>query len=232
MMPRLSWGDLSCVYSHRSHPCRKKLVKKIREVRFLRKSQPGNRQKRTKARCAELLEYGRFTRVEGDPMQMLRILFCRSDDDASSSSSRRLHPGKTDVSSSDIAERGLKASDFPRWKKLKPDIYFYEGLHSPDPDGHIINTGSLIVITTDGVAVLDGQGDVAQTQAPVETIRKLTPQPIKYVIVGSEHGDHTGAIRRSRQRFRTCSPSPLQLRKRLWRTNRIRQPKPFWTNAC
>jgi len=99
---------------------------------------------------------------------------------------------KTNSSSADIAARGLKVSDFPRTRKLKPDVYFYEGLHSPDPDGHIINTGSLIVVTTDGVAVLDGQGDVAQTQAMVATIKTLTQQPIKYVIVGSEHGDHTG----------------------------------------
>lgn len=98
---------------------------------------------------------------------------------------------RADISSADIADHGLKSGDFPRWKKLKPDIYFYEGLHAPDPDGHIINTGSLIVITTDGVAVLDGQGDVAQAKAMVDTIRKLTPQPIKYVIVCSDHGDHT-----------------------------------------
>jgi hypothetical protein len=91
---------------------------------------------------------------------------------------------KTNVSSADIAERGLKVSDFPRWKELKPDIYFYEGLHSPDPDGHIVNTGSLIVVTTGGVAVLDGQGDVAQTQTMVDTtgtFRRMaswmTPQP-------------------------------------------------------
>jgi glyoxylase-like metal-dependent hydrolase (beta-lactamase superfamily II) len=98
---------------------------------------------------------------------------------------------RADISSADIADHGLKVTDFPRWKTLQPDIYFYEGLHAPDPGGHIINTGSLIVVTTDGVAVLDGQGDVAQAKAMVDTIRKLTPQPIKYVIVCSDHGDHT-----------------------------------------
>lgn len=98
----------------------------------------------------------------------------------------------TRVSSADIAARGLKVTDFPRWKKLKPDIYFFEGLHSPDPDGHIINTGSLIVITTDGVVVVDGQGDISQTQAMLDAIKKVTPQPVRYVIIGSEHGDHTG----------------------------------------
>jgi cyclase len=125
-------------------------------------------------------------------MQMLRILFAAAMTIPLAVPAVGYAQEKTNVSSADIAERGLRVSDFPRWKALKPDIYFYEGLHSPDPDGHIVNTGSLIVVTTDGVAVLDGQGDVAQAQAMVDTIRKLTPQPIKYVIVGSDHGDHTG----------------------------------------
>jgi len=136
-------------------------------------------------------------------MQMLRILFAAALTMPMAVPAVGYSQEKTNVSSADIAERGLKVSDFPRWKKLKPDIYFYEGLHSPDPDGHIINTGSLIVITTDGVAVLDGQGDVAQTQALVDTIRKLTPQPIKYVIVGSDHGDHTGG----NTAFKTAFPN-------------------------
>ena len=125
-------------------------------------------------------------------MQKLRVLFVAAMALSMAVSAVSASAEKTNVSSADIADRGLKVSDFPRWKKLKPDIYFYEGLHSPDPDGHIINTGSLIVITTDGVAVLDGQGDVAQTQAMVDTIKTLTPQPIKYVVIASEHGDHTG----------------------------------------
>jgi cyclase len=129
---------------------------------------------------------------QGDFMQKLSVLFAAAMALSLAVPAVGQSAEKTNVSSADIADRGLNVSDFPRWKKLKPDIYFYEGLHSPDPDGHIINTGSLIVVTTDGVAVLDGQGDVAQTQAMVDTIKALTPQPIKYVIVSSEHGDHTG----------------------------------------
>jgi glyoxylase-like metal-dependent hydrolase (beta-lactamase superfamily II) len=125
-------------------------------------------------------------------MQMRRVLFAAAMTMSMAVPVVGYCQEKTNVSSADIADRGLKVSDFPRSKKLEPDIYFYEGLHSPDPDGHIINTGSLIVITIDGVAVLDGQGDVAQTQAMVDTIRKLTPQPIKYVVICSDHGDHTG----------------------------------------
>ena len=99
---------------------------------------------------------------------------------------------KTSVSNADIAVRGLKVSDFPRWKKLAPDVYSYEGTHSPDADGHVINTVSLIVITSDGVLVADGQGDMAQGQAMIDNIKKLTPQPVKYMVIASDHGDHTG----------------------------------------
>ena len=51
---------------------------------------------------------------------------------------------KTNVSNADLAIRGLKVSDFPRWKKLATDVYSYEGTHSPDADGRVINTVSLM----------------------------------------------------------------------------------------
>src|SRR6185295_18611335 len=37
----------------------------------------------------------------------------------------------------------------------------------------------------------DGQGSVAETKGLVDAIRTITPQPIKYVVVCSDHGDHT-----------------------------------------
>ncbi|MHB1207163.1 MAG: MBL fold metallo-hydrolase [Rhodospirillaceae bacterium] len=98
----------------------------------------------------------------------------------------------TKVSNGDIALRGLKVSDFPRWKMLAPNVYSYEGTHAPDAEGHVINTVSLIVITSDGVLVADGQGDPAQGQAMVNNIKKLTAQPVKYMIVASDHIDHVG----------------------------------------
>ncbi len=98
----------------------------------------------------------------------------------------------TSVSNGDIAKRGLKVSDFPRWKQLAPNIYSYEGVHAPDPEGRVINTVSLIVIGSDGVLVADGQGDPAQGQAMVDNIKKLTAQPVKYMIVASDHIDHVG----------------------------------------
>lgn len=89
----------------------------------------------------------------------------------------------------DIAARGLKESDFPRIKKLADNVYVFEALHQSIKT--LLNN-SLIVITSDGVLVADGHGLVETTQALVEAIRGLTPQPIKYVVIASDHGDHTG----------------------------------------
>src|SRR5689334_18873381 len=75
--------------------------------------------------------------------------------------------------SADISKRNLTPKDFPRWQELEANVYAYEGLHSPDKQGAIVNTVSLIVVTGDGVVVVDGQGDVPQTQAMIENIKKL-----------------------------------------------------------
>jgi glyoxylase-like metal-dependent hydrolase (beta-lactamase superfamily II) len=91
----------------------------------------------------------------------------------------------------DPAKRGLTTKDFPRAKQLTPGVYSYEALRAGDP-GTFMTTVSLIVITNDGVLVVDGQGNVDQTRAMVDWIKKTTTQPIRYVVIGSDHGDHTG----------------------------------------
>ncbi|MBX7199999.1 MAG: MBL fold metallo-hydrolase [Rhodospirillaceae bacterium] len=94
----------------------------------------------------------------------------------------------TKVSNAAIEARGLTLADFPRWKAVAPNIYAYEGFHP----SKVMNTVSLIVVTNDGVVLVDAMGDPDQGQKLVENIKKLTPQPVKYLIVGSDHGDHMG----------------------------------------
>jgi glyoxylase-like metal-dependent hydrolase (beta-lactamase superfamily II) len=90
----------------------------------------------------------------------------------------------------DIAKRGLAASDFPRWKQLVPNVYAYEDLLTSA--GVSITTNSLIVVTTDGVVVVDGQDDLVRGRALVDSAKKITSQPIKYVVIASDHIDHVG----------------------------------------
>ena len=92
------------------------------------------------------------------------------------------------VRTAEIARRGLTAQDFPTVRPLVSNVYAYEDVHVAGA----ITTNSLIVLTPDGVVVVDGQGTVPQTERMVAEIRKLSDKPIRYVIVGSVHADHTG----------------------------------------
>ena len=82
----------------------------------------------------------------------------------------------------------LNAADYPQIKKLAENVYVWSDVH---PSG-LYTTNDLIVITTDGVLVADGQRDAATTKKMIDGIAKLTNQPIKFVVIASEHGDHTG----------------------------------------
>jgi glyoxylase-like metal-dependent hydrolase (beta-lactamase superfamily II) len=79
-------------------------------------------------------------------------------------------------------------ANFPQQKKLAQNVYVWSDVH---PSG-LYTTNNLIVITTDGVLVADGQRDVETTRKMIDGIAALTSQPIKVVVIGSEHGDHTG----------------------------------------
>jgi len=82
----------------------------------------------------------------------------------------------------------LNPADFPQLKKLAENVFVWSDVH---PSG-LYTTNDLIVITTDGVLVADGQKDAATTKKMIDGISAITRQPIKVVVMGSEHGDHTG----------------------------------------
>ncbi len=94
------------------------------------------------------------------------------------------------VRTGDVTVRGLTADDFPRVKRLAPNIYGYEELANPIDSSGAFTTNSLIVVTTDGVVVVDGQANETATRKLVETVATITPQPIRYVIIGADHADH------------------------------------------
>ena len=95
------------------------------------------------------------------------------------------------VRTGDFTLRGLKASDFPRVTRLADNVYSFEQI---DPSKRTVTVNNLIVITSGGVLIAESQGTAENVQRLVAAVAKLTPQPIKYVVVGSEHGDHTGGI--------------------------------------
>lgn len=95
---------------------------------------------------------------------------------------QRVNPKRT----ADPAQRGIPLSAFPRLVPLAKNIYGYEEIRQPG-----FTTVSLIVVGTNGVLIADAQGSVAATQTMLDRIKTITPLPVKWYIVGSDHGDHT-----------------------------------------
>jgi cyclase len=93
------------------------------------------------------------------------------------------------VRTADPLLRGFQLSDFPRTVKVAENVYTYEDFHS---GAEKFTTTDMFVVTNDGVLVADAQGSPEATRGLVEAIRKVTSKPIKYVVVCSDHGDHTG----------------------------------------
>jgi cyclase len=92
------------------------------------------------------------------------------------------------VRTADPSKRGLKESDFPRTIKVSENVYTYEDFHS---GAEKFTTTDMFVVTNDGVLLADAQGSAEATKGLADAIRKVTSKPIKYVIVCSDHGDHT-----------------------------------------
>ena len=95
-------------------------------------------------------------------------------------------PARAQVRTAYPEKRGLALSQFPRTIKLADNIYGYEEIRQPG-----FTTVSLFVVGAGGVLIADGQGSPAATQAMLDAIRKVTDKPVRWYIVGSDHGDHT-----------------------------------------
>ena len=95
-------------------------------------------------------------------------------------------PAATQVRTAYPEKRGLKLSEFPRVITLADNVYGYEEIRQPG-----FTTVSLFVVGNDGVLIADGQGSAAATQTMLNHIAKLTNKPVKWYVVGSDHGDHT-----------------------------------------
>src|SRR5262245_61106538 len=82
-----------------------------------------------------------------------------------------------------------RAEELPRLARLSDGVFAYEQV---DPTKRGVTVNNLIVVTSDGVVVTDGQGTVDNTRALLASIATVTPLPVRYVVVGSVHGDHRG----------------------------------------
>ena len=71
----------------------------------------------------------------------------------------------------------------PNIKKIKEGIYVYVGNN--------FNSNCGIVITQEGVVLIDSGHNPTDSRAILDAVKKLTPLPVRFLIDTEPHGDHT-----------------------------------------
>jgi len=71
-------------------------------------------------------------------------------------------------------------------RKVAEDVYAFIGKRN--------DANALVVVTTQGVVLVDTGNSPPETRILQTLIKSVTSQPVRYVIVSQNHGDHTGGI--------------------------------------
>ena len=69
------------------------------------------------------------------------------------------------------------------FKKVADDVYAFIG--------KLNDANALVVVTSQGVVVVDTGNNPPETRILQQFIRSVTQQPVRYVIITQNHGDHT-----------------------------------------
>src|SRR5882724_10947600 len=70
------------------------------------------------------------------------------------------------------------------FKKVAEDVYAFVG--------KLNDANALVVVTTQGVVVVDTGNNPPETRLLQNFIKSITSQPVRYVIITQNHGDHAG----------------------------------------
>jgi cyclase len=88
------------------------------------------------------------------------------------------------VSMSLLTVRTLAAQDLgPNVRKITDGIYVYVGTN--------LNSNCGIVLTQEGVVLIDSGHNPTDSRAILEAVKKLTPLPVHFLIDTEPHNDHT-----------------------------------------
>jgi cyclase len=71
----------------------------------------------------------------------------------------------------------------PQITKIKEGIYVYVGKN--------LNSNAGIVLTQEGVVLIDSGHNPTDSRAILDAVKKLTPLPVRFLINTEPHGDHT-----------------------------------------
>jgi cyclase len=72
----------------------------------------------------------------------------------------------------------------PEFKKVADDVYAFIGKRN--------DANALVVVTNQGVVLVDTGNSPPETRVLANFIKSVTSQPVRYVIISQNHGDHNG----------------------------------------
>ncbi len=73
--------------------------------------------------------------------------------------------------------------DKAEFKKIADDVYAFVGKRN--------DANALVVVTTQGVVLVDTGNNPPETRLLLDFIKSVTNQPVRYVVITQNHGDHT-----------------------------------------
>ncbi len=82
------------------------------------------------------------------------------------------------------AETHAITPDKPEFKKLADGVYAYVG--------KLNDANAMVVVTSQGVVVIDTGNNQPETRNILKNIQSVTKQPVRYVVITQNHGDHIG----------------------------------------
>lgn len=90
-----------------------------------------------------------------------------------------------------VLAQGKPGVDFtPKLVPIVEGVYAYEGPLALPGEEEIVRTNSLVVVTGEGVVVVDGQDSLEEAERMIAAIEDVTDEPIRYLVNASPHGDH------------------------------------------
>jgi cyclase len=79
---------------------------------------------------------------------------------------------------------GAITGEKPEFRKIADDVYAFIG--------KLNDANALVVVTTQGVVLVDTGNSPPETRVLDKFIKSVTSQPVRYVIISQNHGDHSG----------------------------------------
>jgi cyclase len=79
----------------------------------------------------------------------------------------------------------------PDFQKIKEGIYVRSATATdPRPNAKLLNSNCAIILTKDGVVLIDSGENPTDSQAVLKAVKKLTPLPVRLLINTEPHPDH------------------------------------------